>query len=90
MSIEAAPSDRGPRSGIKKGIQQEDPTWSESSALLRGLNADEEAAEVEEPWSTASLGPGFIWIETGLRHLHHFKTIFNPPSNLLQRLPLRL
>lgn len=64
MSIEAGPSSQFRGNGVENGIQSE--TSRETTALLPKQNTDEEIGETEEAWSSQSLGPGFIWIETGM------------------------
>lgn len=58
MPTAAGPSEQDLRSG-------ENSTPSETSTLIPKPTADEENGEVVESWSPSSLGPGFIWIETG-------------------------
>jgi MFS family permease len=68
MSIEASSSSSsvaGRPSENGTGIQNEDQTWDEASALLPKSAVDEVEEEAEEVWSPQSLGPGFIWIQAG-------------------------
>jgi len=62
MSSDEEPRGRSPGSIRDRGIQHENSTWNEASALLPGREIYD---SVEEPWSKRSLAPGFIWIETG-------------------------
>lgn len=66
MTIEVGSSNQPPTSASEGGVQGEDSTWDESSALLPKSAVDEEVGDVAEEWSSKPLGQGFIWIQTGM------------------------
>ena len=59
--VGSRPMGQSPRSIENGGVQDENSTWDESSALLPGR----EISDTVNPWSKRSLAPGFFWIETG-------------------------
>src|SRR4030088_2303320 len=57
---------------------QADATPREASPLVSPTSDEEEG--VEEPWTSKSLSPSFIWIETGTSPSLTFQQPLNPPQ----------